>query len=191
MAARLARLRGRLGVTGAAVARGLAIAVAAVALVWPVAEYHPFETAYFNVLVGGLGGAQRRGVVSRAVAGRVRQRHRGGLLAELAARRVSRRAGLRDARAGHRRLRLAPALATIDGEGSGPPVTREVESPEVSVVYASPREPRCAWSRLRALERWRPVLARVTRGGGLIYEILGPRDGVPHAPVSPPTAYDP
>jgi hypothetical protein len=70
-------------------------------------------------------------------------------------------------------------------------VTAAVERSDVPVVYASPREPRCSWKRLRELERWRPVLSRVTRGGGLIYEILGPRTAEPHAPVSPPTAYDP
>ena len=51
-----------LGVGAARAAGGGAIALAAVALIWPVAEYHPFETAYFNLLTGGLGGAQRGGL---------------------------------------------------------------------------------------------------------------------------------
>lgn len=185
------RLQGRLGARGAAGARVLAIAVAAGALVWPVAQYHPFETAYFNVLVGGLGGAQRRGLF-RAPPPDVFVNGTEGDYWQ-----SSLREGFRAAQAwGPPGATVGicawlPALATIDAGGSGPPVTREVESPEVAIVYASPREPRCSWSRLRALERARPLLARVTRGGGLIYEILGPREGVPHAAVSPPTAYDP
>jgi hypothetical protein len=32
---------------------------------WPVIQYHPFETTYYNLLVGGLGGAQRLEISTR------------------------------------------------------------------------------------------------------------------------------
>jgi hypothetical protein len=69
-------------------------------------------------------------------------------------------------------------------------VTSAVERADVPIVYASPRGQRCSWSRVHELERWRPVLVRVTRGGGLIYEVLGSRTAASHEPVSPATAYD-
>jgi hypothetical protein len=43
---------------------------------------------------------------------------------------------------------------------------------------------------VRDLEVARPILRRVERGGGLIYEVFGPRDGRAHPFVSGLTAYD-
>ncbi len=37
-------------------------ALGLVGLLWPVLEYHPYETAYFNAFAGGLGRAQRQGL---------------------------------------------------------------------------------------------------------------------------------
>lgn len=59
----LAALARRLEPRRTAVARfvpaaGLA-AVLGLAL-WPVVQYHPFETTYYNALIGGLGGAQQK-----------------------------------------------------------------------------------------------------------------------------------
>ena len=48
----LARLRDRMPA-------GLAV-VAGLVLLWPIAAYGPYETTYFNALIGGLGGAQRQ-----------------------------------------------------------------------------------------------------------------------------------
>ena len=42
-----------------AVASGGAVLVAAVGVASPVIAYHPYENTYFNLLIGGLGGAQR------------------------------------------------------------------------------------------------------------------------------------
>ena len=57
------------------------------------------------------------------------------------------------------------------------------------VVWVSPRERACGWKLVRALEGERPVLLRVERGGGLVYELLGPRSDHPLEPVSPANAY--
>jgi hypothetical protein len=162
-----------------------------VALIWPVVEYHPFETAYFNVMTGGLGGAQRAGLFrAPSPTAFVNGTEGDYWLSSL-------REGMRAAAAlvptGHPIGVCAwqPRLAAIDSDGPPPSITAAAERPDVEVVYAAPRELRCSWKRLHELERWRPVLARVTRGGGLIYEILGPRADRPHAPASPPTVYDP
>jgi hypothetical protein len=182
----------RLGAKGQRATAAAAIALAAGALLWPLWAYHPFEIAYFNFLAGGLGGAQRAGLFRAAgspaalVNGTEGDYWSGGL-----------RDGLRDARtlaAPGEPIGVCtwlPALAAVDSDGAPPPITTELERPEVTIVYASPRERRCSWKKIHELERWRPVLRRVERGGGLIYEILGPRGGVPHPPVSPPTVYDP
>jgi hypothetical protein len=184
------RLRARLGARGARAAGGAALAVAGVALLWPVAAYHPFETAYFNLLTGGLGGAQRRALFfDRTPATMVNGTEGDYWLSSL-------REGVRAAQAAAppgRPIGICawlPALAAVDSDGPLPEVTAAVEGVDVPVVYASPREPRCSWKRLHELERWRPVVSRVTRGGGLIYEILGPREPAPHEPVSPATLYD-
>jgi hypothetical protein len=187
------RLRARLGSRGARATGGAALAVAGVALLWPLAATHPFETAYFNLLAGGLGGAQRSALFRDPTPGPMVSASgsegdywlsslREGFRAAQAAAPPGRPIGI---------CAWLPALAAVDAEGPAPQVTAAVEGADVPVVYAAPREPRCSWKRLRELERWRPVVSRVTRDGGLIYEILGPRETTPHAPVSPPTAYDP
>jgi hypothetical protein len=175
-----ARARPRLRAAGAA--------LAAAALLAPIVRYHPFETAYFNVLAGGLGGAQRRALFRAPGVNPLLLGTEGDYWGS----------GLRDA------VRVAraqtggpigacawePELAVLDA-APPPPVILPGAPDEAAVVIVSPREKRCSWARVHELERWRPVLARAQRGGGLIYEVLGPRGPAPHAPVSPPTAYDP
>ncbi len=169
----------------------VALAAGATALAWPVAQYHPFETAYFNFLAGGLQGAQRAGLFRSSSATEFVNGTEGDYWSS------SLREGIRDARAfaapGERIGVCAwlPALAAIDDDAAPSITAAALERAEVGVVLALPRELRCSWKRIHELERWRPILTRVTRGGGLIYEVLGPRAGAPHAPVSPPTAYDP
>ena len=180
----LGRARARL--TGA-----LAIGAGAAVLAWPVARYHPFETAYFNFLAGGLGGAQRAGLFRSSSPKEFVNGTEGDYWSSAL------REGIRDARAfaapGEQIGVCAwlPALAAIDDDAAPPIATAALERAEVGVVLVSPRELRCPWKRIHELERWRPLLTRVTRGGGLVYEVLGPRADAPHAPVSPPTAYDP
>jgi hypothetical protein len=43
---------------------------------------------------------------------------------------------------------------------------------------------------VRKFESERPILKRVERGGGLIYEILGSKDGQLRTPTSPETWYE-
>ncbi len=188
--ARARAVRAHAGPARARVAGAAAVAVGAAALAWPVAQYHPFETAYFNFMVGGLGGAQRAGLFRTSPTEFVNGTEGDYWSSSL-------RQGIRDARAfaapGETIGVCAwlPALATIDDDAAAPITAAALERPEVGLVLALPRELRCSWKRIHELERRRPVLTRVTRGGGLIYEVLGPRADAPHAPVSPPTAYDP
>lgn len=42
----------------------LGLCAATMGLLWPVLQYMPFETVYFNRLIGGLGGAQKRALFS-------------------------------------------------------------------------------------------------------------------------------
>jgi hypothetical protein len=182
---------GAAGVRGVAVA---AIAGGALALVWPLWAYHPFELAYFNVLAGGLGGAQRDGLF-RSASTPLANGTEGDYWSS------SLREGMRAAAAatppGHAIgvCTWLPALADIDreGDGRGPPpeVTAETGRADVAVVYVSPREKRCSWKKVHELERQRALVQRVERGGGLIYELLGPRTATEHPAVSPPTVYDP
>jgi hypothetical protein len=62
-------------------------------------------------------------------------------------------------------------------------------APSAPLVWVSPREGACNWRLVRALESERPVLLRVERGGGLIYELLGPRSDRRLEPVSSANAY--
>ena len=188
---RAATALAQVGRARARLAGAVALGAGAAALAWPVAHYHPFETAYFNLLVGGLGGAQRTGLFRSSSPTEFVNGTEGDYWSS------SLREGIRDARmfaAPGEPIGVCawlPALAAIDDQAAPPITTAALERSEVGVVLASPRELRCSWKRLHELERWRPILTRVTRGGGLVYEVLGPRAGAPHAPVSPPTAYDP
>ena len=169
--------------------RVAAAVVAGVALLAPIAAYHPFETAYFNVFAGGLGGAQRGALFREPDAGPFSWGTEGDYWSS----------GLRDAVRAARAVTPAPArlgvcawepeLAALDAGEPLASVTPDAEHAE-GAVLVSPRYARCSWSRVRELERSRPVIRRVERGGGLIYEVLGPRDSVAREPVSPPTGYD-
>jgi hypothetical protein len=67
----------------------------------------------------------------------------------------------------------------------------ETEDPRnaASLLYVAPSTGE-SWTRIHELERERPVRYREVRGGGLIYEILGKKDGKKHELVSPHTRYD-
>jgi hypothetical protein len=161
-------------------------------VIWPILEYHPYETTYFNVLAGGLGGAQRRALFrTEPWSDRLNGTEGDYWYSSL-------RAGLRDLEA------FSPGGGTVGLCGPRPPEGRAnlragsrlriVEGYEAtavaSLIYAAPRQNECDWQDVRALEGERPILRRVERGGGLIYEVLGPRDGVPRTPVTGPTGYD-
>ena len=171
--------------------------VIAASLAWPIAEYHPFETTYYNVFVGGLGGAQRIGL----------------LHAEPPLERANGAEGdywynsLREA-LGVMRTMLRPGQ-TFSACGPWPgQVLANWDRPEpiayvgderghiekatlsADLLYASPHERACDWRRMREFERTRPVLWRVMRGGGLVYEIFGRPGESRVAAVSPSNRYN-
>jgi Dolichyl-phosphate-mannose-protein mannosyltransferase len=167
--------------------------VAIATLIAPIVQYHPYETTYFNFLAGGLGKAQRGGLFRYE-----------GLSARLNGTEGdywynSLRRGLREieATAGgpatvascgprgmHFRANMAQGtrLAYLDGAN---------DTDVSDFVYAAPRVNECDWADVRALEAARPVLKRVLRDGGLIYEVLGRKDGQAHPVLTGRTAYDP
>jgi hypothetical protein len=169
---------------------GAALGLAA--LLWPVVEYHPFETTYFNVLEGGLGRAQRRGLfLTSPFSERLNGTEGDYWYSSL-------RAGLRDLEAfrpeggtvglcgprspqGRANLGAASRLRFLDGDD------RTVVA---DLVYAAPRPRECGWNDVRDIEIARPLVRRVERGGGLIYEVFGPRDGQTRPFLTGPTAYD-
>ncbi|MBI5545483.1 MAG: glycosyltransferase family 39 protein, partial [Deltaproteobacteria bacterium] len=181
------RRMGALGV-GAAGLVGLG------ALIWPVAEYHPYETTYFSSLIGGLGGAQQKGLFRIGPGQDPRVNGTEGDYWFSSA---------RDAFYDLRRLNPQNAPIGICGPGRShamfnildEPRFQFVEVPEpgfadTSFLYISPRETLCWWREVRRYESERPLLSRIERGAGLIYEILGPKDGKKHIPYSPETEYE-
>ncbi len=180
---RLAEVRLRLAAMAA-----LAVSVV-VALAIPIATYHPYEVTYFNWLTGGLGGAQRSALLY--VPGEDwRSPGTEGDYWHASIRDFLRHVGT-----------IVPPDQVISVCGSryvqaianwtGPPLQYVERRADAAYVYASPRESFCSWADIRDLESQRPVLLRVMRNGGLIYEIMGPEVSYPLPPVSPRTAYDP
>jgi len=166
---------------------------AALSVLVPLLRYAPFEASYFNFLTGGLGGAQARALFrmppptdprSDGTEGDYWYQSMRVAFAE-AAKRVPTPATLA--------LCNAPTvLGQANLTGQAFRLVR-IDSPEARtapVVWVSPRENGgCGWRQVRALESERPVLLRVERDGGLIYELLGPRSERPLQPVSAANAY--
>jgi Dolichyl-phosphate-mannose-protein mannosyltransferase len=157
--------------------------LAVIGLGWADARYHPYETTYFNFLAGGLGGAQRNALYALPSPhdGRVNGTEGDYWFNSL-------RTGLRQA------LQLVPPGGSLGLCGpiatqaradlaATPPFAFKDDHDGVEAadfVFASPRAVFCDPPTLRRLEAERPVVRRVERGGGLIYEILGPRTKEPN-----------
>jgi hypothetical protein len=158
----------------------------------PIREYHPFETTYFNVFAGGLGGAQQRGLLEEDE----------GLLY-----------GADECEGDYWYTSLRDALERMEAEKGplthlalhGPPhspqalgdwtLDRKITFDEkedakgATMMYVAPANG-FRWKDVHKLEKERPLLFQVKRGGGLIYEVLGPRDGQAHELATPLTIYD-
>jgi hypothetical protein len=185
-----ALLSGRLPKVGTASLAG----VLAVALVWPVAEYHPYESVYWNVFIGGLGGAQRRAMTYFPPPGDIRVLGTEGDYWFSSARQ-----GARDLRAllkpGEKISMCGPGRGHAMANWAVDPIphmyeAHEPDFPFVDYMFISPRETLCWWRQIRRFESERPVIKRVERGGGLVYEILGRKDGKKRVPPSPETWYE-
>ncbi len=161
---------------------GMALLFASLLLPWNA--YRPFEATYFNFLVGGLGGAQRKALFNMAPP------HDQRVLGTEGDYWYSSVADASDSLA-----TLVPTDKTVGLCGPPPqqvnmqwhgptPPRHYAQTEDADFVYVAPRGLFCDWTAVRELEANRNVIQRVERGGGLIYEILGPRTE-PHAPVSP------
>ena len=165
----------------------MAATLGLICLVWPVVQYRPYEVTYYNSFIGGLGGAQRNLVFKdgpRPMGGegdywysttREAMAFAKSYLSET-----------------HAVGSCGPYGTQINmnrGDVEKLTVTTEYRNlaafDSASVVYAVPHPVHCKWSTVRALERERPILHRVEREGGLVYEVLGPRDGKEHPVVTP------
>jgi hypothetical protein len=152
-------------------------------------SYSPYEIAYFNSLIGGLGGAQRAALF------RMPFPHTDN---------VNETEGdywgssLREFQRWMHQQSPMPSTVGLCGVGApnfdanwdGPREAHSVEIKNAEVVYVMPRQPFCDWRVVRGVEARRPILRRVEREGGLIYEILGPPTGQVQSPTSPMTRYD-
>ncbi len=150
--------------------------LAAALLVWPLAVYHPYETCYFNDLIGGLGGAQARRLFSMPPPQDARVNGTEGDYWYNSMREAMDRLY---PQVGDRRIRFgvcgaSPALASADAAWRGSRLI-QIDYPRADYVMAVPRESYCNWGQIRSLEATRPVIARAEREGGLIYELFGPR----------------
>lgn len=154
--------------------------VSVAALLWPVARYAPYEAAYFNVFAGALGGAQHgEGLFAMKVADLRLARTEGDYWFS------SLRQGLREIRSamkGGETIGLcgpSKVLGRMNWElPEAPPFIDSWygDDPDGGdFVYVMPRGVFCEASMVDRIQRGRPVLRRVERGGGLIYMVLGPR----------------
>ena len=175
--------------------RALGVALggaAALSLLVPLLRYSPFETAYFNVLTGGLGGAQARALFRMPPPTDPRSDGTEGDYWYQSLRVAFIEAARRVPTPSTIALCNAPEVlgqANLTGQALRPVRVTSSEGQTAPVVWVSPREGGCSWRQVRALESERPILLRVERGGGLIYELLGPRSDQRREPVSAANAY--
>lgn len=162
------------------------MAAGVVGVVSPVVGSHPWETAYFNSLVGGLGGAQRShplyqppphdpwAVSSECDFWWSSLRKGMAMIRSLSGPNPIGVIGIcgntdRLARSNWISPQPVPTiLGSIDGWDQG---IKDVDNSDY--IYVMPREFFCSADRIRALESRHPLLYRESRGGGLIFEILG------------------
>ena len=153
-------------------------------LLAPWLAYRPYEATYFNFLVGGLGGAQRRALFTMAPPHDQRVLGTEGDYWYSSVGEADDRLALM-VPAGSTIGLCGPPIPQVDMQWHGAgPTHRYASTDDADYVYLAPRGLFCDWTAVRELESNRPILHRVERGGGLIYEILGPRTP-PHDPVSP------
>ena len=150
--------------------------LAAAALVWPLAVYHPYEIAYFNGFIGGLGGAQRAHLFAMPPPQDDRVNGTEGDYWYNSLREAMDRL---HAAVGDRSIKFgicgaSPALASADAAWTGTKL-RQAAYPDADYVMAVPRQSYCTWAQLQQLEAARPLIARAEREGGLIYELFGPK----------------
>jgi hypothetical protein len=167
---------------------GALVGTAVLGLVVPIAVYHPYEVTYFNWLTGGLGAAQREAALYVPGAD-WREPGTEGDYWHTSLRDFLNHVGKTipfDASVGTCGTHVVQA---VDG-WEGDPLDFKWNPDEASYLYVSPRENFCGWAHIRELETQRPVLLRVVRDEGLIYEVLGPPAGHPLYPVSPRSRYE-
>jgi len=178
--------------TGQRALRVTFVGAAALSLLVPLLRYAPFETAYFNLFTGGLGGAQARALFRMPPPTDPRSDGTEGDYWYQSLRVAFAELGQRVQGPTTVALCDAPpvlGLANLTGQPFRLVRFNTPEGRSAPVVWVSPRERACGWRLVRALEGERPVLLRVERGGGLIYELLGPRSDHPLEPVSSANAY--
>ena len=170
-----------------------ALCAAAIAVMaWRIGQYSPFEAVYFNFLIGGMGESQRRGLfamgppVDHRVNGTEGDYWLSSMREGLAV--ASRYVGVGEAIGMCPGGDLIPSLPDANWPGAHKPWVIDATD-EARVVYVAPREFLCGLARVRELEAQRAVLHRVERGGGLVYEILGRRDGALHPVLTAESLY--
>lgn len=147
-------------------------------VVWPIAEYAPYETTYFNGFIGGLGGAQRTRLFETRDADLRIIGTEGDYWFN------SLRQGLSEIRSqmqGLERVGVcgpSRVLARMNWGNSRSPefVDSWTGDPDRGdFVYVMPRGVFCEPDLVERLKAGRPLVRQIERGGGLIYLVLGPR----------------
>ena len=169
-------------------AMGSLVAVCLLGLALPIGLYHPYEVTYFNWLAGGLGGAQR-GAALYVPGGDWRSPGTEGDYWHTSLRDFLNHVGHGIPANGAIGTCGTQVVQAVDG-WEGAPLDFKWKSEEAQYLYVAPRENFCGWASIHNLERQRPLLWRVERDHGLIYEALGPPADHPLEPVSPHSRYE-
>jgi hypothetical protein len=166
-------------------------------LLAPIAAYRPYEVLYFNMIAGGLGRAQSQALLFMAKTGEREHNASGGegdywytsLREALRPIRIAAKPGMTVGFCG-------PWPAQVRANNDNASMEIKPGDPKklinVPLVYVAPQGniQGCTYTMAREFERQRPILLRVEREGGLIFEVLGQRDGKTHPVRTPPSAYD-
>jgi Dolichyl-phosphate-mannose-protein mannosyltransferase len=149
-------------------------------LVWPIIVYHPFETTYFNAFIGGLGGAERRHLFAMQPPHDYRVNGTEGDYWY-----SSYRDGLHrvyEATKGRSDFSVSTCQPFTALEATAlewpsdrvPTLAAKTEQADYIVLIPRPGS-QCSFEDIDRFAANRPVLERVTREGGLVYEVVGPR----------------
>ncbi len=150
-----------------AIAAGIVALAAAAGVVSPVVAYHPYEGAYFNFLIGGLGGAQRVRLFDMGLDHDPKTADTEGDYWYSSVRQCI--ALFKTELAGGKSLGLCGAWPFQAGLDWGPPGFLHVGDLDADLVYATARNG-CI---NRMNDSGQPLLHEERRGGGTIFRVYG------------------
>ncbi len=155
----------------------LVLGAALASLLFAVGFSHPYESSYFNALIGGLGGAQRAHLFSTKPPHDQRTEGTEGDYWFSSLRAAMR--SFRDTRQPGQTLGLCGNACSEQAvQGTWPsdaPLPTFVDAKVADYLYITNRGTACATQLHDELARGRPIVSRADRDGGVIYVLFGPR----------------